>query len=58
MNENKTIAEMTAGKTSADKIALAVLCGLTGLLAASLTEKGYFAGKTAVFNFRNSKTNI
>jgi len=57
MTDHTTIAEMQAGKTGSDKIVLAVLCGLTGLASAVLTEKGYFAGKAAFVNFRNNKTN-
>jgi len=57
MTDHTTIAEMQAGKTGSDKIVLAVLCGLTGLASAMLTEKGYFSGKAHFLTWRQSKTN-
>jgi hypothetical protein len=44
-------------KTKLDKVALALLCGLTGLAATVLTEKGYFNGKAHYLIWRQSKTN-
>jgi hypothetical protein len=51
------IAALSENKTNLDKVALAVLCGLTGLASAMLTEKGYFAGKAGFLNWRQNKTN-
>ena len=57
MNDKIETTEIMVTKGTSDKIVLAVLCGLTGLLAATLTEKGYFAGKTAFSSWRSNKTN-
>jgi len=51
------VKALEENKTNLDKVALALLCGLTGLASAMLTEKGYFSGKAHFLTWRQSKTN-
>lgn len=56
MNEKIEITSIPV-KTTSDKIVLAMLCGLAGLAATMVTEKGYFAGKGLIKNYRITKAN-